>query len=505
MQYHIFRNTILGMLVVIECVWCNQNVEHKEEDNSYWPNPSCLPNLNKTNECVIEDVFQTFPTDFHYHHPDDNEHGESTPSQQASSYKNIIFRCIALNYIPNNLFLVFENIDVLDLSNCGILMVTANNFNHIGASRLKHLNLERNRIVVLNDDVFRQLENLELLNLHHNEIEEIHTNAFANLKKLRWLNLAKNRLHVFEVNLLRDLISLEYFYANANHIKALPPSIFNDSPKLRSIDLGENNMSFVDRFCFGNLSKLTQLDMSRNSLVDVEIRNENVEKLVLSFNRITNFRIAAPKSRCLQLSISNNNLTNIAFIQKMKQLQILDVSTNHIRKLALYDFKGIYNLKKFDISYNQLDELNYGVFAFNRNLNSLYLDGNNLTKIKNFNGDRLKEIGLSDNPWYCDELETILNETTKNNVIIMKGLVMDRMNHINGVFCVNDTEDGEPKYRANEPWREIGAVNLILVLLIVLVSVFITYKLILFIAGHFGDHDPILNVQFISSSDLSDR
>ncbi|KAG4144017.1 hypothetical protein ERO13_D05G010150v2 [Gossypium hirsutum] len=165
-------------------------------------------------------------------------------------------------------------------------------------SSLKSLNLAGNNFIGSNpiDGLKRlsKLKNLEILDLsHHNYIANISSqlNDFSSLKSLRLQDCGL-------VGKFNSFINLKELYLGSNQIESLGFSSYDKEQlrlnKLEVLDISENLLNSSVFSSLSPLSNLKSLDLSFNNLKGpIHIEDLNVfsylEKLVLSFNEVTEF------------------------------------------------------------------------------------------------------------------------------------------------------------------------------------------------------------------------
>ncbi|XP_049884639.1 leucine-rich repeat-containing G-protein coupled receptor 4 [Pectinophora gossypiella] len=248
--------------------------------------------------------------------------------------------------------------------------------------RLMRIGLSFNKIEFLAEDEFAEAEVLADLDIAYNQLKSLN-GSLRSLKSLRYLNLTNNLLTEFSLQEIKGL------------------------KRLSVIDLSHNKINHVT----GNME----------NLVDVETR---VLELRLDHNRLLSLGGALMGLHgLLRLNLSNNQLQQISpdDLIGLEDLRLLDISHNHISSLeetsktflpsleeliahhnnitALdKDFHGLPSLCLADLSYNQIQSMNYDLVAKSRcTINGI---------------PSILKIYLQDNPVLCDdrlyELMTVL-------------------------------------------------------------------------------------------------
>ncbi|CAG9558370.1 unnamed protein product [Danaus chrysippus] len=233
--------------------------------------------------------------------------------------------------------------------------------------RLKTISLSFNKIESLAEDEFSEAEMLADLDIGYNQLRSLNGSLRA-LRSLRYLNLTHNFLTEFSLQEIKGLRGLAV------------------------IDLSHN--------------KITKISGSIENLVDVETR---VMELRLNHNHILNLGGALMGLRgLLRLNLSHNQLQKISSddLIGLEDLRLLDVSYNHITTMADTskaflpsleeliahhnnvttldkDFHGFPSLCIADLSYNEIQSVNYEVVSKSRctingvpSILKIYLQGN---------------------------------------------------------------------------------------------------------------------------------
>nr|XP_015221816.1 PREDICTED: leucine-rich repeat-containing protein 4C-like [Lepisosteus oculatus] len=128
-------------------------------------------------------------------------------------------------------------------------------------SGLETLLLRVNRITYLTATSLRQLSNLTRLDMEDNRVRVIQAGTFQGLKQLRFLSLKGNRLSSIPDSLpgslvhldvshncistlgltsLASLVNLQMFKVNSNHLKFIPDRAFESLPSLKAVQLDDN-------------------------------------------------------------------------------------------------------------------------------------------------------------------------------------------------------------------------------------------------------------------------
>ena len=245
-----------------------------------------------------------------------------------------------------------------------------------------HLNLEGNKISMINVGDLQHLTSLQSLRLSNNDIAIIADGGFGGLP-LKFLNATKNSL-ITMVNIddiKNTLININLQY---NQINYTDDGTFNNMPLLNYLNLGNNHLH---NLTLGNLPVLRTVDLRENMLTQMPILlNELPELLILQldYNEINSavpgYFTKTPNLK--ELHLHSNQLTSLdAFY--LTNLTLIKLQFN-----ALETFPNITScvetLENLQIDGNPIHNMELSLIFGNgdphvlNNLERLYLSGNNL-------------------------------------------------------------------------------------------------------------------------------
>ncbi|XP_068625488.1 carboxypeptidase N subunit 2-like isoform X1 [Battus philenor] len=150
---------------------------------------------------------------------------------------------------PDNILSSFRELVYLNLEGCSLTkvpkFVTIQNLDTI-----THLTLADNKIRKISDGtIFKNLNDLEVLNLTKNLIEQMDENLFSSTKKLKTLDLSMNRLSTIAEYQFTNLPILNEVNLSNNLITILPVNAFR-ATKISKLNLSDNKITYLqDNFC----------------------------------------------------------------------------------------------------------------------------------------------------------------------------------------------------------------------------------------------------------------
>lgn len=286
------------------------------------------------------------------------------------------------NFFPGELIAGLEYLQEIDLS--GNVLKTLDEFDYGRLHRLRVIRLNDNEIEMISETAFHNSTQLQIIDLSNNNVEKIGERTFQGLNRIEKLNLKNNSLtelpdNVFDRAKVRMMenINLSYNKLTVAPLKSLQKQYFF----LMSADLSYNNIRDIpaDDTVIVNIK---ELDLSYNPLSAESINNilsepKTARRLNLAGTGITRVgRMETPFIQHLNLShnsivelpekiferttllegldVSHNTISDISNLSKiwnkLKNMQLLDISSNPIINILHKDFEGLETLKKLYMS-----------------------------------------------------------------------------------------------------------------------------------------------------------
>lgn len=288
-----------------------------------------------------------------------------TGLEVLSMENNQIGDISALSGITELTALSLENNKIVDISPLsGMTKLTAlslenNQIKSISAlssmTEMQRLSLENNQIADIS--ALASMKKLIEPTVYNNQISDI--SPIAHLTELTSLNLDDNRIS--DISPLANMTKLTSLSLNNNNVSDISPL----SELVGLTVLSMNNNQISDLRPMEKLKNLTELYMDNNSISNTNpiILHTNLEILSLNDNEITMFTYFAFMTKLKSLGLANNKIYGpIAFINKLTQLEKLDVSGNKLQditmfKLDIYDEdEGLRSLKEVDLRGNGITD-----------------------------------------------------------------------------------------------------------------------------------------------------
>lgn len=162
-------------------------------------------------------------------------------------------------------------------SNLGdiVVSIAPDTFNDLTSTI--YLEISKQKIFQLAENLFEYTTKVENLRLHENNIVEIHPNTFSTLKNLRMLHMNDNLLESIPENLFQNNKELEVIYMHKNRLQTVHSNTMVNLLDLRILSFSFN---YIDNIDFSHNKNLTVINLFNNNLTEIpKITRENFPKL----------------------------------------------------------------------------------------------------------------------------------------------------------------------------------------------------------------------------------
>ena len=277
----------------------------------------------------------------------------------------------------------FENLIILDASLCDVEVFESEIFNQL--QKLETLHLEFGKIKVLEN--LMAAKNLRRIYLQDNQLSYVNVSGLYNLEII---DLSYNQIEIISEKWMENLKNLQMVNLSHNQIHTIGISSFKQSSVMLSLDLSYNNIETLHSM---GLEKVTKIDYSHNSIYNFDQNvfdhlHESLTDIDLSYNNITSF---------------NNSI-----FEPIHNIQAMNLAGNKLGEFLSLFFKSAKNspfaylvfLKYLDLSDNGLFSFHCQLISPLRNLLTLSLRKNNISKLSDINlncGESLVKLILSNN------------------------------------------------------------------------------------------------------------
>uniref|UniRef100_A0A8B9Q571 Leucine rich repeats and immunoglobulin like domains 1 n=1 Tax=Apteryx owenii TaxID=8824 RepID=A0A8B9Q571_APTOW len=279
---------------------------------------------------------------------------------------------------------------------------------------IKELYLGSNRISTLEPGAFDSLSrSLLTLRLSKNRITQLPVKAFR-LPRLTQLELNRNRIRLIEGLTFQGLDSLEVLKLQRNNISKLTDGAFWGLAKMQVLHLEYNSLTEVNSGSLYGLSSLYQLHLSNNSISRMAGWSfcQKLHELILSYNNLTRLDEGslAGLGGLHVLRLSHNSINHIAegAFKGLKNLRVLDLDHNEIAG-TIEDtngaFTGLENLSKLTLFGNKIKSVAKKAFSGLEALEHLNLGDNAIRSVQADAFAKMKslrQLHIDSDSFLCD-------------------------------------------------------------------------------------------------------
>ena len=303
----------------------------------------------------------------------------------------------------NGSFSAIQSLKSLDLSNNKLKHISKANYE--GCTHLQYLYLNKNEIIQIEKDSFRDMNSLFELNMYGNEITNISqlNSLLSPLRNLTIIRFDKNSIEAMPDSgiLLSNII---LFQATNNKLQVIKSGTFTGMHSLEMLYLGNNNIHTIEPGSFPLSLKILNLTGNKLRTINTQFNNLNsLEYLVITHNHITDFAKGALKNlpNLITLNLCHNDIRRIPpntfyYLRNLEDL-ILCRNNLNIDFRKSNPFSGLVKLKGLDLAYNNISSID-GLLTSSqrercssaqlvcktplfRHLSELYLTHNNIRMI----------------------------------------------------------------------------------------------------------------------------
>ncbi|XP_055629540.1 protein artichoke [Toxorhynchites rutilus septentrionalis] len=265
-----------------------------------------------------------------------------------------------------------------------------------GHGTLEQLYLNNNRIRMIERDAFMAMPGLRELRLRNNSLSDLLPMPFWNLPGLKGVDISYNNFRRVEPSLLIGIPSLRRLDLSGNTLSVLDPAAFVHTPLLETVNISFNELNLIHPSTFRDLNRMFEIDAGNNKLQEfIPGLPLAVERINLRDNQIVN--LPQPSSNLLDLPA----------------LRMLDISGNHMTRVAKNTFQTTAQLRYISLARNQLQSIDEGSLAGLNRLEVLNLQDNRLLALHERSLstlENLRELNLQGN-----RIEVLVDHLLDNN------------------------------------------------------------------------------------------
>lgn len=177
--------------------------------------------------------------------------------------------------------------------------------------------------------------NLKYLDLSKNNIYQLSNDVFNNCPQLEYIDLSNNLLQFLPDNLFSHTKLLETLIIENNIFYSIPENLFRETINLKNISLGNPNLTIIEDNAMSNLEKLEYISIENS-------RIENIKKSSFGEHEfLTNILL----NNCKDLKSIDNDFINSA--SNIETIQLNNCSTIQFLPSSIVSLE---NLKSLQLS-----------------------------------------------------------------------------------------------------------------------------------------------------------
>lgn len=259
--------------------------------------------------------------------------------------------------LPESSFRNLTNLTYLSLAYNHLEEIPRHVFSHM--PKIITMDLADGNVQRIYSDDFRNMNDLQHLILLNNQIQTIEKKSIP--RTIRNIHLGRNHLKTLN-GTLRDNEFIELLLINDNYLETLDNELPINSIYLRSLLAQHNRLQNLtqDISKFHNLDAVFIYSNELKSLNGVFRNASKLQTLVAYDNQIEHLAsdefLRATELQELQLSNNNIKATNKSLLT-LQKLRVCNLSKNLIAEFSLNEIRGLKELQIIDLSYNHIDKI----------------------------------------------------------------------------------------------------------------------------------------------------
>ncbi|XP_070175674.1 toll-like receptor 6 [Littorina saxatilis] len=320
-----------------------------------------------------------------------------------------------LRHLPESLFCPLTSLEVLDLRHMQLTSFPGQAFrcdaNDSATSSVVWLDASGNHLSEWAAGSLWYLSHLRFLNLSDNLLVRLPPYPLLSAPFLSTLSLDRNLLHAVPDELCEGAEGVRRLSLRSNLFHTLPLSSLHTCRHLTHLDLAHNVLTSLPAPP-ASLPRLAYLGLAHNRLTALDsplIRggNSSLTTLDLSHNDLRRLSVEAVGSMAtlVRLYLRDNALDESGIdlsrvFLNLTQLQVLDLSHNHLSDVTERHFAGLTSLLALDLSHNRIRNMTFASDTPLTLVTHLNLSSNQLTSFLSrvvLQLTALRVLDLSDN------------------------------------------------------------------------------------------------------------
>lgn len=193
-------------------------------------------------------------------------------------------------------FLINSGFEI-NVTSCNLVELKLVNLEN--RTELEIISASQNQIWKLDNETFRDMENLRKIDLSQNHLETLELESFNGLKNLTEIYLNKNSISELRVGLFDELPNLRVLNLQQNEIMILEEELFAQNDMLQILLLGNNRIVAIGPTVLKHLNALEILNLTGNVCIN-EIFTKYEEQIVAKYTQSMEGQPTVKYSNCWQ-------------------------------------------------------------------------------------------------------------------------------------------------------------------------------------------------------------
>lgn len=188
--------------------------------------------------------------------------------------------------VPNEIFVAFTNIMVLEMMNVSLKILNQDSFKN--AEMLKRFWARDNMIETIPDYTFLEAVNMTHIGLQNNSIRTVEPHAFDGLENLQTLKLEFNKIKTLPDEVFWPLIHLDHLHFRDNQLEKINEKLLKKNCVLKFINFQNNKISYIHNHAIDHLTKLDHLILLNNVCIDKDlsdVENSQLKTLKIELHK----------------------------------------------------------------------------------------------------------------------------------------------------------------------------------------------------------------------------
>ncbi|XP_031623085.1 toll-like receptor 7 [Contarinia nasturtii] len=230
--------------------------------------------------------------------------------------------------------------------------------------------------------------NTTYLDISYRRINEIPEHAFYDFPKLLKVDISHKKIVKIDVDAFSPGARVQMLGLSFNNISSVTSKMFDNLIELKVLCISNNQLQEIPSFIFHKMANLQCVDFSFNQIDNIHdfafFGDYKLHSLNLAHNQLKSFDARIGENVYLKrLDISWNQITelNPNNMKNLAKLKKLSLAGNPLHQLNKNTFMDLSNLEALDLTQTSLSEIEPGTFSMLNKLRYIVLNDNNIKRL----------------------------------------------------------------------------------------------------------------------------